>query len=171
MKLIFDEPASRSLPTRLGWICATALLWALWISLWAPLLALTAWPLGSINFGIAGSYLQFPLALTMIGVESVVLVLAACVSISSSGLLLWSCLNYLRFRNTNRRRRLLPAQLEELADYSSLLSEKMAAWQKARRVIAHHDEHGRLLEAEVLHRDPQHKPARIAQGVKLQTPL
>jgi biofilm PGA synthesis protein PgaD len=164
MKLIYDKPVSRSLPTRLGWTLATAILWMLWISLWAPLLALTAWPLG---FGITGSYLQFPLAATMIGIESIAFFLLASVSISSSCLLMWSWLNYLRFRNTNRRRRRLPAQLEELADYSALLAEKMAAWQKARRVIAHHDEHGRLLEAEVMHREPEPSPARLAQGVKL----
>jgi poly-beta-1,6-N-acetyl-D-glucosamine biosynthesis protein PgaD len=163
MKLIYDKPLSRSMPTRMGWTLATAILWALWISLWAPLLALTAWP----GFAIAGGYLHLPLTLTMIGVESVALILFVSVSISGSSLLIWSSLNYLRFRNTNRRRRRLPAQLEELADYSALLTEKMAAWQKARRVIAHHDEHGRLLEAEVVHREPAPVQTRLAQGVKL----
>jgi biofilm PGA synthesis protein PgaD len=164
MKLIYDKPVSRSMPTRVGWTLATAILWTLWISLWAPLLALTTWPLG---FAIAGSYLHLPLTLTMIGIESVALILFVSVSISGSSLLIWSSLNYLRFRNTNRRRRRLPAQLEELADYSALLTEKMAAWQKARRVIAHHDEHGRLLQAEIVHRQPEPVPTRLAQGVKL----
>lgn len=164
MELIYDKPPPRSLPARLGWGFATATLWTLWIFLWAPLLALAAWP---IEFGIAAGYLRLPLALTMIGVESMALFLFGSVAISSACLLIWSSLNYLRFRKATRRSRLLPAQLEELADYSALLTEKMAAWQKARRVIAHHDEHGRLTEAEVLHREPGTIPPRLAHGVNL----
>jgi biofilm PGA synthesis protein PgaD len=164
MELIYDKPLPRSLPSRLGWSLATALLWTMWILLWAPLLALASWP---FEFGIAGAYLDFPVALTMVGIESIVFFLLGSVSISSFCLLVWSWLNYLRFRKVTRRSRLLPAQLEELADYSALLTEKMAAWQKARRVIAHHDEHGRLLEAEVLHREPETVTSRLVQGVNL----
>jgi poly-beta-1,6-N-acetyl-D-glucosamine biosynthesis protein PgaD len=91
----------------------------------------------------------------MAEIESIAFFLIEAVSISTSCLLLWSCLNYMRFRNVNRRSRLWPTQLEELADYSALLADEMAVWQKARRVITHHDEHGRLRLAEVLHREPQ----------------
>jgi biofilm PGA synthesis protein PgaD len=163
MILIYDQPVSRSLPTRLGWALATTILWLLWIALWVPLMALAAWPLG---LGILRDYLQWPLALTMFAFESMAFLLLGAVSLSSGCLLIWSCLNYLRFRNANRRARRVPAQLEELADYSALLAETMAGWQTARRVIAYHDEQGRLREAEVLHREPEPEPVlpRLAQG-------
>jgi biofilm PGA synthesis protein PgaD len=166
MNLIYDEPMSRSLPTRLAWAVATAILWLLWIALWVPLMELVAWPLAS---GLLGDYLPLPLplALTMFGLESMAFFLLGAVPLSGGCLLIWSCLNYLRFRNVNRRSRRVPAQLEELADYSALLAETMAGWQIARRVVAYHDEHGRLMEAEVLHREPEPVRGHVVQGAEL----
>jgi biofilm PGA synthesis protein PgaD len=164
MNLIYDEPVSRSLPARLGWALATAILWLLWIALWVPLMELVAWPLG---LGMLADYLPLPLALTMFGLESMGFFLLGAVPLSGGCLLTWSCLNYLRFRNANRRSRRVPAQLEELADYSALLAETMAGWQIARRVVAYHDEHGRLMEAEVLHREPEPVRGHVVQGAEL----
>ncbi|MDB5772663.1 MAG: poly-beta,6-N-acetyl-D-glucosamine biosynthesis protein PgaD [Burkholderia sp.] len=160
MKLIYDQDVACTLPTRLGRTLLTALLWALWLWLLAPLLPMTSWSPDPV---IADNSLLFPSALTVVESEGIVFFLIGSVSISGSGLLVWSGLNYLRFRKARRRTRRLPAQLQELADHSALLTEEVSAWQKARRVMVYHDEHGKVLDAEILHHI---EPAREMQEVK-----
>ncbi len=56
---------------------------------------------------------------------------------------------FVRFHNVNRRTQPIPVGLDEVADYAQLPMEEVSKWSKARRMVAHHDPHGRMISAEV----------------------
>lgn len=118
-----------------------------WIYLWMPLITILLWALG---FGVYARYIQHDAVREIVELKHVASIYASVIGIMGGSLLLWARVEFWRFRNINRRSPPLPTSVEELAVFAELSATEMAAWQISRRVIAHHDEHGRLITADIL---------------------
>jgi biofilm PGA synthesis protein PgaD len=146
--LIFKDPSLASLPQRIGWAFFTAFFWIVWVYLWLPLITIALWALG-----IEGFYRYFfegSLSQELARITRVAINYTTVVCVLGGSLLLWARLEFLRFRNVSRRLRPHQTSADELARFARLPAHDIAVWQAARRVVAHHDDHGKLLGAEVL---------------------
>lgn len=146
--LIFKDPSLAPLPQRIGWAFFTAFFWIVWIYLWLPLVTIALWALGIEGFYhyfFEGSLKQELARITRIAVDYSIVA-----GLLGGSLLLWARVEFLRFRNLSRRLRPHRTSADDLARFARLPAQDIAGWQAARRVIAHHDDHGRLLRAEIL---------------------
>ncbi len=144
--LIFEQPSLASLPQRFGWACVTAIFWMMWIYLWLPLVTLAFWLLGIFAYG---DFIGSGAAQQLAEVGRLALVYSCVVLAMGGGLLLWARVEFVRFHDVNRRTRPIPVGLDEVADYAQLPMEEVSKWSNARRMVAHHDQHGRMISAEV----------------------
>ncbi|RJG06025.1 poly-beta-1,6-N-acetyl-D-glucosamine biosynthesis protein PgaD [Noviherbaspirillum cavernae] len=144
MSLIIDQPSLTSIPKRIGWGGVTFLFWTVWIYLWMPFITLAAW-----MFGYYQAYSQFRWEQEVEELKRLVILYTTIVAWLGGSLLLWARVEYMRFRNVHRRAWPVPATTEDLARYAELPAAEVNAWQHARCVIARHDEHGKLVGADV----------------------
>ena len=147
-QLIFTDPSLAPLRQRFGWALVTAFFWVAWIYLWLPLVTLLFWMLGIKSFyylNILGGPNKNVTELAKLGVIYV------CVIVALGGaLLLWARLEFLRFRNVNRRTPPVPASVADLAQYALQEPSSIEKWQRGRRLLVHHDEHGQVVDVDVL---------------------
>ncbi|AXK38631.1 poly-beta-1,6-N-acetyl-D-glucosamine biosynthesis protein PgaD [Crenobacter cavernae] len=118
----------------------TALLWLAWGYLCLPFLSLLAW--------LAGIELFYREMLVRNDVDKLLdllFVYAIVVGATSSVLILWARVNYLRFRNRERRRRAPDASLEEFAGDYRVPPAELAATQQRQIVTVHHSDHGHIV--------------------------
>jgi biofilm PGA synthesis protein PgaD len=141
IKLILNMPDMVSVPTKIGSGLFTVIFWALFIYLWVPLITLAAWAMGIYHAYSEVKYVQELLNLRHLVFIYSMVVIALCGS-----LLLWALMEYLRFRDSTRRRIPITVESTELAAYAKLDEEHIVSWQGLRRMVAHHDEHGHLRE-------------------------
>jgi biofilm PGA synthesis protein PgaD len=139
IKLILNMPDKVSVPTKIGSGIFTVVFWALFIYLWVPLITLVAWAIG-----IYHAYSEVKYAQELLNLRHLVFIYSMVVLLLCGSLLLWALKEYLRFRDSTRRRIPIPVESTELADYAKLDEEHIVTWQGIRRMIAHHDEHGNL---------------------------
>ena len=144
--LIFEKPSLSPLPNRLGWAFFTAFFWIVWVYLWMPLITLGIWALG---FEAIGSYFQ-PNSKSELGkMKHLAIQYLSVIAVLGGSLLVWARIEFMRFRNVNRRTRPVPTQVEELASFAQVATETMADLSSVRRMLVHHDEHGKFLYAKV----------------------
>jgi biofilm PGA synthesis protein PgaD len=146
--LIFTEPSLAPLPHRIGWAFFTAFFWIVWIYLWLPLVTIALWAMG-----IEGFYHYFfegTLTQELARITRVAINYSTVTLVLGGSLLLWARVEFMRFRNLSRRLRPHRTSPDDLARFALLPAHDIAEWQTARRVIAHHDDHGHLLRADVL---------------------
>lgn len=143
--LIFEKPSLAPFPHRVGWAFFTALFWILWVYLWMPLLTLLGWALG-LNaytgfFADAGFF-------KMQQVGKIFILYTSVICVMGGSLLLWARVEFLRFHNVNRRAIPVPVRVDEIALHAKLSVEALECWTSSRRMVAHHDHHGRVIVKE-----------------------
>lgn len=144
LPLIIDKPRLRPMPNRIGWSALAFILGLLWIYLWLPLMTVALWALG---------YHQFTTYLPWSGknheLRHLFILYFAIIAALGGSLVSWASLEYWRFRNANRRTAPTPVAVDELAVYAELRSCDMHAWQNARCLVVTHDDHGRMIDADI----------------------
>jgi len=144
MSLIIDQPLLIPLSRRIGWGSVTIAFWGIWVYLWLPFVTLAAWALGFHQASAQFTWTQDAAELQRLFILYIVIV-----AWLGGALLLWARIEYLRFRNVNRRAVPSAATLDELAVYASLDADDMRAWQDERCLVASHDENGNMVEANI----------------------
>jgi biofilm PGA synthesis protein PgaD len=125
----FEAPQELTRQERARDAIITAVLWAVYLYLWVPLVSLLAWALGfefaydvMVRAGGARDLLPILLEYTVI------------VAIIFSAFTLWSLSNRLRFKHLNRRSRRDPVPDEALAEYFRIPMSQIATM-RARQVL------------------------------------
>lgn len=130
----------------------------LWVYLWQPLLTLLAWIFGVRLFGdLAGSGSSRELH----EFGHLIVVYAAVICVMGGSLLTWARIEFIRFRNVNRRTRPTPVSVEETAEYAGLPVEELNKWVQSNRLVIYHDAHGHVIGGE----------AQLADAVVREEPL
>ena len=142
--LIIESPQWQDVRQRMLYGSLTVAFWLLWSYLWLPLVGFLGWLLGIgvahyhmiILKGYRGLATLLPLYLLVI------------VSLGGS-LIAWAQYNFIRFRGTQRRRKAKDVRLEMLAVHFAVDATALSQWLQLRRLVLHHDQHGKLVEVEV----------------------
>ena len=116
----------------------TALLWAVYLYLWVPLVSLLAWALG---FEFA-----YDVMVRAGGADDLIPILlqyAVVISVIVSAFTLWSLSNRLRFRHMTRRSRRAPVPDEALAKYFDIPMSQIATMRSRQILHVSLDEAGR----------------------------
>ena len=140
VKLILNAPDKVSAQTKLGSNIVTIFCWVLYIYLWIPLITVIAWALG-----VTHAYDELSFARQVGDFREMLMFYGTVVALLGGGLLLWALKEYLRFRNANRRRPPIPASHVELATYLASTESNVVHWQTLRRMVALHDENGKVI--------------------------
>lgn len=138
--LILNKPHLVAPLTKFVSALVTIVFWGFFVYLWWPLLTLIAGMLGyhSIN--------ELTYAADMLTVRHLTVSYALIVIALSGSLLLWAAIEYFRFRNLNRRRWPFSVAVADLASYARLPEPELAQLQTERRLVAHHDDHGGVMQ-------------------------
>jgi biofilm PGA synthesis protein PgaD len=138
-ELIIESPGlQRPLP-RSAWALATALFWFAWFWLWLPLISVIGWALG-----IYSGFDQF---VERWGYIELLRLLPYYIAvIGTTGLMLvgWSLIQYHRFHGKERRKAFPLVTRADIAKSLGLAESTTLPWVDARRMVAHHDENGRV---------------------------
>ncbi|MEO6353427.1 MAG: poly-beta-1,6-N-acetyl-D-glucosamine biosynthesis protein PgaD [Burkholderiaceae bacterium] len=145
--LIFEKPSLAPMSNRVGWAFVTALFWFVWVYLWMPLITLCMWALG---FDAFSDYFQGRSSNKMEEMKHLFVIYLSVVAVLGGGLLAWARTEFIRFRDVQRRTRPLPTEVPELAIFAQVATATMIDLTAARRMVAHHDAHGKFLSAEIL---------------------
>lgn len=138
--LILNKPHLVAPLTKFVSALVTIVFWGFFVYLWWPLLTLIAGMLGyhTIN--------ELTYAADMLNVRHLTVSYALIVMALSGSLLLWAMVEYFRFRNLNRRRWPQAVEVSDLASYASLPEAELRQLQGERRMVAHHDERGGVMQ-------------------------
>ena len=134
----FSAPDQLTKPERARDTLITAVLWAVYLYLWVPLVSLLAWAMGfefayAVMVRAGGARDLLPILLEY----------AVVVSIIFSGFTIWSVSNRLRFKDLSRRTRRAPVRDEALADYFRVPVSQIAAMRSRQVIHVSVDEDGR----------------------------
>jgi biofilm PGA synthesis protein PgaD len=142
--LIIESPGlQRPLP-RSVWALTTVLFWAAWFWLWLPLLSIVGW-----SFGIYSVFDQFVVRWGYIELLRLLPYYLLVIGVSGLALVGWSLLQYHRFHGKERRKAFPIVTRADIAKGLGLTEETTVPWAFARRMVAHHDESGRVSWVEV----------------------
>lgn len=138
--LIIDMPERLSFPRRLAYRTLTLLFWMGWIYLWIPLVTLLGW-VGGFAFFREQLFVQqgWQSFLDNLPTYSFVVFMLA------GTLFFWALTNWYRFSNREGRKAVSHVSTQEQADQLLVSLNNLALWQKQKRMVVHHDEHGRIL--------------------------
>jgi len=125
----FEAPEELTLRQRARDSIITALLWAVYLYLWVPLVSLLAWALG---FEFA--YDVMVRAGGAQGLIGILLQYTVVVSLIFAMFTIWSVSNRLRFKHLNRRNRRDPVPLDVIAEYFRV-SETDALTLRSRQIL------------------------------------
>lgn len=139
-KLILNMPDLVARHTKIGSSVFTLLFWAVFVYLWMPVITVIAWMTGLYH-----SYGELTYARDVKDLAHLAVVYAAIVVALGGSLLMWALQEYLRFRNVNRRREPVAVSHQELAMHAGIDESDITAGQDARRMVAHHSVHGRVM--------------------------
>jgi biofilm PGA synthesis protein PgaD len=144
--LIIEKPSLSPLPNRIGWAFFTAFFWIVWIYLWMPLITLLLWWFG---FTIFDKYFLHYSLSELVELEQLIILYNIVIAVLAVSLLAWAGIEFLRFRHVHQRHQPMPVEIAELAEFAHIPTNKMAELSSTRRMIVHHDEHGKFLYAEI----------------------
>jgi len=111
-----------------------------------PFITLLLWWLG---FTSIYKYFLHISSKELVDFQNVIIFYMIVISVLAGSLLGWAGLEFLRFRHVHKRHRPSPTKIEELATFAEIPTEKLIELNSVRRMIAHHDEHGKFLYAEM----------------------
>jgi biofilm PGA synthesis protein PgaD len=134
--LIINRPERQKPLQRLTSALITMVAWALWVSLWLPLLTLIAWLLG-----LQDVYIKLGLDHPFQAAQNLNMVLGvACVCAASFGA--WSLYNRMRFRGKQRRHANRVIDLQEMAPVLDASVDTARYLRTHRRSVVQFNEHG-----------------------------
>lgn len=139
--LILNTPEYVSMPRKLAYRTLTLLFWLGWLYLWLPLITLLGW--------LGGFALFRDQLVVQQGWQSFVdnLPTYSLVVIMMAGALLsWALTNWFRFANKEARKGVSHVSIKQQADALHVSENNLAAWQKQKRMVVHHDEHSQILD-------------------------
>lgn len=111
-----------------------------------PLITLVLWWLG---FTSIYKYFLHISSKELVDFEHLIIFYAIVISVLAGSLLGWAATEFLRFRHVHQRHQPPSVEVEELAAFAEIPTEKLTGLSSVRRMIAHHDEHGKFLYAEM----------------------
>ncbi|MGD8324143.1 MAG: poly-beta-1,6-N-acetyl-D-glucosamine biosynthesis protein PgaD [Gammaproteobacteria bacterium] len=116
----------------------TAILWAVYLYLWVPLVSLLAWAMGfefayDVMVRAGGARDLLPILLEYLVVVSIIF----------SAFTIWSVSNRLRYRDLKRRARRAPVRDEALSEYFQIPVSQIAAMRSRQVIHVSIDEGGR----------------------------
>lgn len=129
--LIIDARKQLTWHQRLFSDTSTAMMWAVWLLLWRPIVLFT-WVMSIHQPAVLWHFLD------MIGLEQYITALLAC----GAALLLWNTLPSHQVRDTNAR------ELNDYATHFKLDSQQIVAGREQRICTIHHDENGKIIGIE-----------------------
>ncbi|WP_293780721.1 poly-beta-1,6-N-acetyl-D-glucosamine biosynthesis protein PgaD [uncultured Oxalicibacterium sp.] len=150
IKLILNAPDKVSRGTKLGSNIVTIVCWIAYIYLWIPLITLVAWWLG-----VNHAYDELSFARQADDLQNLLLFYGFIVAMLGGSLLLWAAKEYLRFRNSTRRRTPPHASVVDLATYVQRPENEVHAWHGFQQMMALHDEEGRVIGVQPITAPPQ----------------
>ncbi|MCX8097730.1 MAG: poly-beta-1,6-N-acetyl-D-glucosamine biosynthesis protein PgaD [Casimicrobiaceae bacterium] len=148
--LIIDQPSWQTPGQRRAGVIVRVLFWAAYLYLLLPLFTTLVWWVGGTtlreNLLASAAWRQFVAWLPTY---------AGVVSLLSSLLVVWSLVQIYRFRGRERRRHSPVLTLSEVSRLLGSDEREVARWREARRLVAYHDEQGRVSRFET----PGHEPS------------
>lgn len=128
--LIIDRPERQPPLQRAAYGALTFAFWAVWVSLWLPLVTFLGWVFGVDRF--------IDVMLIQDGWNSLLALLklyGTAIVVCAGTLVLWAAYNWVRFRNSTRRSGpQFPLRLHEIARRTGAPPEMVMEWQCARRL-------------------------------------
>jgi biofilm PGA synthesis protein PgaD len=137
-KMHFSAPEEMTHRERARDTLITAVLWAVYLYLWVPLVSLLAWAMGfefayDVMVRSGGARDLLPILLEYLVVVSIIF----------SAFTIWSVSNRLRFRELKRRARRAPVRDEALSEYFQIPVSQIAAMRSRQVIHVRLDEDGR----------------------------
>jgi biofilm PGA synthesis protein PgaD len=137
-QMYFAAPEEMSQRERARDTLITAVLWAVYLYLWVPLVSLLAWAMGfefayDVMVRAGGARDLLPILLEYLVVISMIF----------SAYTIWSVSNRLRFRDLDRRSRRAPVRDDALSDYFQIPVSQIAAMRSRQVIHVSIDEDGR----------------------------
>ena len=137
-QMYFTAPEELSQRERARDTLITAVLWAVYLYLWVPLVSLLAWAMGfefayDVMVRAGGARDLLPILLEYLVVVSIIF----------SAFTIWSVSNRLRFRELNRRSRRAPVKDEALSEYFQIPISQIAAMRSRQVIHVSIDDDGR----------------------------
>jgi biofilm PGA synthesis protein PgaD len=142
-ELIINKPKWQRRRQRMLYGSLTALFWAAWVYLWMPALAFAGWILG-VRIG----YDEMVIRNGFSGVIGLAKLYSLIIALLGGALLAWAYYNYFRFRGIERRKAAPRVTLTNLSDRYGIDTRKLEKWSRAKRLVVHHNDHGRVVWAE-----------------------
>lgn len=142
-ELIINQPKWQRRRQRVLYGSLTALFWAAWVYLWMPALAFAGWILG-VRIG----YHEMVLRNGFSGVIGLAKLYGLIIALLGGALLAWAYYNYFRFRGIERRKAFPRVTLANLSERYGIDTQKLETWSRAKRLVVHHNDHGRVIWAE-----------------------
>lgn len=138
--LIINRPHLVSPLTKIVSTIVTIFFWGFFSYLWTPMLILI--------IGLFGYHLESETQYLkeVVNFKDLTLSYGLIVAALGSALLMWALQEYLRFRNSTRRRRAPAVELADIALYTQMRESDLATWQATRCMVAHHAEDGKVIE-------------------------
>lgn len=142
--LIIESPGlQRPLP-RNAWKLVTAIFWLMWFWIWLPIITVVGWA-----FGIHTVFDQFVTRWGYIELLRLLPYYMLVIGVSGVALVGWSLLQYHRFHGKERRKGYPDVTRAEIAIGLGLAEETTIPWEAARRMVAYHDDNGRVSWVEI----------------------
>jgi biofilm PGA synthesis protein PgaD len=138
--LILDMPERLSMPRRLAYRVLTLAFWIGWVYLWIPLITLLGW-LSGIAFFRDQLVVQQGWQSFIDNLPTYSLV----VFMMAGTLFFWAITNWFRFANREARKAVSHVSVQEQADRLQVSANNLSMWQKQKRMVVHHDDHGRII--------------------------
>lgn len=111
-----------------------------------PLITVLLWWLG---FSVVDKHFLHLSLEEWANFKQVIIYYAVVVLVMGASLLVWAGIQFARFHNNHQRHQPLPVELAELAECAQISVQHINELSLSRRMIAHHDEHGKFLYAEI----------------------
>lgn len=137
--LIIESPDLQTLRQRYAFAALTLVFWVFWFYLWIPLISLLAW-----LFGIELFYEHIILMEGLRGLKETGVWYALVIVIIGVIFMGWSYINLLRFRGKDKRHKPPDVHRAEIARFYGLSESDVDRVRRARRVVVHHNEEGRI---------------------------
>jgi poly-beta-1,6-N-acetyl-D-glucosamine biosynthesis protein PgaD len=139
-ELIIDSPDLQLATPRRSWAFVKSLGWLLWFMLWLPLLTLLGW-----YFGYETIVEQFVDRKGSIELVRLLPTYLLVIGVCGGSLVVWSLIEYWRFRRRARRNPIPNMGNQALAEMTHSSVEAVQSWQNARRVVAYHDASAKIV--------------------------
>jgi poly-beta-1,6-N-acetyl-D-glucosamine biosynthesis protein PgaD len=142
--LIIESPQWQDVRQRMVYGSLTVAFWLLWSYLWLPVVGILGWIVG-----IGAAHYHMIILEGYRGLSALLPLYLLIIALLGGSLISWAQYNLIRYRGTQRRTRSKDVHLEMLAAHFAVDATALSQWLELRRLVLHHDQHGRLIEVEV----------------------